>query len=342
MRTPTEAGVADGPAAGVAGPDVDLRHHGDVEVRGGGDLVDLAVNVRAGTPPAWLKSRVAASLDGLAAYPDGRAARAAVAARHGVPAERVLLTAGAAEAFVLLARALRVRRPVVVHPQFTEPEAALRDALRNRAARGVGRGEAGPVHRRVALRDVRIRVAGHDLAFPPLRQRPLVSLHVLRDADDTDLSHRLDPDPLHDLEIERVQVRMPPTYRDEPCNAIGIASVWGLTFTMVQDAVNEIPVMTFLAYRFIPASLIVALTVVVTLAGAAGMYTFENENPDGRGLSNYGAALWWTAMIMTTMGSEYWPQTAEGRVLCFLLSLYAFAVFGYAAWCEARMIRGTR
>lgn len=40
----------------------------------------------------------------------------------------MLLTAGAAEAFVLLARALRVRQPVVVHPQFTEPEAALRDA----------------------------------------------------------------------------------------------------------------------------------------------------------------------------------------------------------------------
>jgi len=41
----------------------------------------------------------------------------------------VLLTAGAAEGFVLLARALpRVRRPVVVHPQFTEPELALRNA----------------------------------------------------------------------------------------------------------------------------------------------------------------------------------------------------------------------
>ncbi|WP_075735951.1 Rv2231c family pyridoxal phosphate-dependent protein CobC, partial [Streptomyces acidiscabies] len=54
--------------------------------------------------------------------------RAAVGARHGLPVERVLLTAGAAEAFVLLARALKVRQPVVVHPQFTEPEAALRDA----------------------------------------------------------------------------------------------------------------------------------------------------------------------------------------------------------------------
>ncbi|MEU4351582.1 Rv2231c family pyridoxal phosphate-dependent protein CobC [Streptomyces sp. NPDC023838] len=107
----------------------DLRHHGDAEVRDGGDgLTDLAVNVRAGTPPEWLRERIAASLTGLAAYPDGRAARAAVAARHGLPVERVLLTAGAAEAFVLLARALPVRHPVVVHPQFTEPEAALRDA----------------------------------------------------------------------------------------------------------------------------------------------------------------------------------------------------------------------
>ncbi|GAA1003213.1 aminotransferase [Streptomyces sp. F-3] len=107
----------------------DLRHHGDAEVRDdGAALVDLAVNVRAGTPPVWLRERIAASLASLAAYPDGRAARTAVAARHGLPVERVLLTAGAAEAFVLLARALKVRRPVVVHPQFTEPEAALRDA----------------------------------------------------------------------------------------------------------------------------------------------------------------------------------------------------------------------
>ncbi|MFI9353434.1 Rv2231c family pyridoxal phosphate-dependent protein CobC [Streptomyces lydicus] len=123
------------PAHGAHGsapsPEPDLRHHGDAEVRaadGGGDLTDLAVNVRTGTPPAWLKARIAASLDSLAAYPDGRAARRAVAERHGLPAERVLLTSGAAEAFVLLARAVRAVRPVVVHPQFTEPEAALRDA----------------------------------------------------------------------------------------------------------------------------------------------------------------------------------------------------------------------
>jgi histidinol-phosphate aminotransferase len=103
-----------------------LRHHGDSEV--GGGLVDLAVNVRTGTPPGWLRQVLADSLGGLAAYPDGTAAREAVAARHGRTPEEVLLTSGAAEAFVLLARALGPRRAVVVHPQFTEPEAALRDA----------------------------------------------------------------------------------------------------------------------------------------------------------------------------------------------------------------------
>jgi drug/metabolite transporter (DMT)-like permease len=40
---------------------------------------------------------------------------------------------------------------------------------------------------------------------------------------------------------------------------IGIASVWGLTFVMVQDAIALLPTMAFLAYRFIPAALIVAV-----------------------------------------------------------------------------------
>jgi drug/metabolite transporter (DMT)-like permease len=40
---------------------------------------------------------------------------------------------------------------------------------------------------------------------------------------------------------------------------IGIASIWGLTFVMVDDAIRELPTMAFLAYRFIPASLIVAV-----------------------------------------------------------------------------------
>jgi len=101
---------------------MNLAHHGDQDVAPG--LVDLAVNVRPGTPPEWLRQRLA-EVD-LATYPDQQAAVAAVAERHGVAPEQVLLTAGAAEAFVLVARALRPRHALVVHPQFTEPELALR------------------------------------------------------------------------------------------------------------------------------------------------------------------------------------------------------------------------
>jgi histidinol-phosphate aminotransferase len=106
---------------------MDLGFHGDAEV--GSGLVDLAVNVRRAPMPPWLAEPIAAALADLAAYPDPAPATAAVAARHARPAEEVLLTAGAAQGFVLLAQALRgARRPVVVHPQFTEPEAALRHA----------------------------------------------------------------------------------------------------------------------------------------------------------------------------------------------------------------------
>ncbi|MBS2538273.1 threonine-phosphate decarboxylase [Catenulispora sp. NF23] len=106
----------------------DLGHHGDAELRDVGIRHDFAVNVRVAEPPRWLRDRLAAGLETLAAYPDARAATEAVAERHSRSPDEVLLTSGAAEAFVLLARVLRPRHALVVHPQFTEPEAALRAA----------------------------------------------------------------------------------------------------------------------------------------------------------------------------------------------------------------------
>ncbi|MBA3300709.1 MAG: DMT family transporter [Thermoleophilaceae bacterium] len=39
---------------------------------------------------------------------------------------------------------------------------------------------------------------------------------------------------------------------------VAVAAVWGLTFVMVQDAIESLPTLAFLAYRFIPAALLVA------------------------------------------------------------------------------------
>ena len=100
-----------------------LRHHGDVEARDG--LVDFAVNVFDGERPDWLSKALASSLDVAHLYPEARTAEAAIAKRHGRVADDVLATAGAAEAFGLVARMRDWKRPVVVHPQFTEPDVAL-------------------------------------------------------------------------------------------------------------------------------------------------------------------------------------------------------------------------
>lgn len=74
---------------------------------------------------------------------------------------------------------------------------------------------------------------------------------------------------------------------------------------------------------------VVAASIIVLFAGAAGIYGFENGAVKEGGIDSYGTALWWTAMILTTMGSDYWPKTDAGRILCFFLALYSFTVFGY-------------
>lgn len=73
---------------------------------------------------------------------------------------------------------------------------------------------------------------------------------------------------------------------------------------------------------------VMLLTVAVLFAGAAGMYAFERHS-GSLGFATFADAVWWTAMLLTTMGSGSWPESLEGRTLCVLLSLYAFAIFGY-------------
>jgi histidinol-phosphate aminotransferase len=95
--------------------------HGDVWARGA--AADHAVNVATGGPPAWLLAALRDALTGaVAAYPDEREAVEAVAARHGRDPAEVVMLNGAAQGYGLLATA---RRPVVIHPQFMEPDRVL-------------------------------------------------------------------------------------------------------------------------------------------------------------------------------------------------------------------------
>lgn len=85
---------------------------------------------------------------------------------------------------------------------------------------------------------------------------------------------------------------------------------------------------------------VLGTTGIVLVTGAAGILTFERDVSHAAAPQDYGEALWWTAMLLTTMGSEYWPKSPEGRILCFMLSLYAFAMFGYVTAALATFFVG--
>lgn len=74
---------------------------------------------------------------------------------------------------------------------------------------------------------------------------------------------------------------------------------------------------------------VVTLTLLVMFSAAAGMMAFEREGPNRAVFGTYSSSLWWTAMLMTSLGSEYWPKTGGGRALTLVIALYSFAVFGY-------------
>lgn len=84
--------------------------------------------------------------------------------------------------------------------------------------------------------------------------------------------------------------------------------------------------------------LIVGSAALVALAGAAGMASFEADQPGAP--DSYAAWLYWVGMLLTSLGSEFWPVSAEGRALTFALALFGFTVFGYITAALASVFVG--
>jgi voltage-gated potassium channel len=83
---------------------------------------------------------------------------------------------------------------------------------------------------------------------------------------------------------------------------------------------------------------VLCLTIMVIFSGAAGILNFEGGEKSY--ISGFGSALWWSAMMVTTMGTDYFPESSEGRSLAFALAVYGFAVFGYVAASLASYLMG--
>ena len=109
--------------------------------------------------------------------------------------------------------------------------------------------------------------------------------------------------------------------------ARALRAVRGIRFVRVVSSFNRTMGSLAISVGRRGAGYVAALTVVVILAGAAGMFAFERETSPG--FKSYGDALWFASMIVTTMGSQAWPVTLEGRLLALLLSFYALGILGY-------------
>ncbi len=70
------------------------------------------------------------------------------------------------------------------------------------------------------------------------------------------------------------------------------------------------------------------VSAMVILLGAATGFLLEVE-ASGSQMRTFGDALWWSATLVTTVGSELYPVTVGGRILGFLLMLYAIGIFSY-------------
>jgi histidinol-phosphate/aromatic aminotransferase/cobyric acid decarboxylase-like protein len=99
------------------------RAHGGAAAPG---LLDFSVSLNPLGPPDSLGLLL--SLEHLTAYPEphSQTLQRAVAERHGVDPDAVLITNGACEAIELVMASLRPRRVVVLVPAFTEYEDAAR------------------------------------------------------------------------------------------------------------------------------------------------------------------------------------------------------------------------
>src|SRR3546814_19128360 len=71
---------------------------------------------------------------------------------------------------------------------------------------------------------------------------------------------------------------------------------------------------------------VMALPLIIVTVGAAGMSALDSCHAAFR---SYGVTLWRTAILVTSICTEFWPQTADDRVLSYIFSISSFALLCY-------------
>ena len=87
------------------------------------------------------------------------------------------------------------------------------------------------------------------------------------------------------------------------------------------------------------AAYVGALTFTVLTLSSVGMYAVEHTHPQAN-IRNIGNGIWWTTATLTTIGSELYPVTVEGRILAILVMIYGLVFAGYITATLATILLG--
>lgn len=114
---------------------------------------------------------------------------------------------------------------------------------------------------------------------------------------------------------------------------VGVCAVWGATFPLVKDAVAEIPVTTFLGYRFVAAALVAAILFHKSL---------RSLSPDGWRAGALMGAFLTAGYLFQTLGLERTSSSNAGFITGMFVVLTPLfgAIFlrqraGAPAWAAA-------
>ncbi len=88
------------------------------------------------------------------------------------------------------------------------------------------------------------------------------------------------------------------------------------------------------------SALYLSLLTLLTIVVGAGVTLVLERGAAGSALTTFGQALWWSATLVTTVNSGLDPVTAWGRVVGWLLRVYAVGVFGYLTASIASFLVG--
>jgi voltage-gated potassium channel len=73
-----------------------------------------------------------------------------------------------------------------------------------------------------------------------------------------------------------------------------------------------------------------AFTVAAVVSSAVGEFLVEHRAP-GTNIRTYGDSVWWAAGTITSVGTELYPVTAEGRIIAVCTMAFGVTVVGYLA-----------